>query len=591
MIRIFPLLCLILSTFGCVASNDRSAANTFAEQVRSTPDNPMFLSDPLGRVPRDVYPQDPLEYFERVSEARGHIESGNCESAEPLLRESIAEFQDDSSVWFFWAKCLALLGSNSEAISSYKEALSLGTHYFGTTSFEGYLPDVVLEIAKLYALTGDFNSAQDWLDRTISSRYPSRAFIAPMPEFGELLDSDDALKLFGISSGENLSRREKWEIDIAYLKEQVLSLHYDPDFKTEASQLSGYLSDLVSDIDNLTDKQIAAKILIFAGMLGSGHDLVLAGTPLEWIEAKAYIFSDGMFLIDSEDETLIAAQILQFGNVDASGAFNIVLRAVARDNNMSPRWTGMRMLMSPDVLQELGIIEDAESFTITIRNANGVVQTIEPALTNNPAITPALAPNRDDTPLYLSDFQSPIWHTEIADDTIYINLNTLFDTTPGLFENVSNEISTIIDSNSIRNVVLDVRNSQGGSSIVFTPLIRTLVRFDTSAFKENLYVLIGRNTFSSAQNLIGKLDVYTDPIFVGEPSGGRQTFNGVFGQFQLPHSGIIVGMPTDLGYSGSSSFDQRIWIAPDIPIALSSEQYFQGLDPVLDTVTTHISRQ
>ncbi len=584
MTRFLLILSLVLGALGCAVQSDSSKKDAFAEEIRSTPKNPMFLSDPLGRIPRDIFPQNPITYLGRTTRAKALIENDNCEDAEPLLRESIAEFQDDSSVWYFLAKCQALLGNEVGAITAYKEALSLGTHYFSTTSFEGHPPSLALEIARLYARTGDLHSAQKWLNHAISSRYPARGLVASMPEFAELLDSDEVSTLLGISTGENLSREEKWEIDIAYLREQVLTLHHDPDFKTEASELSKFLSDLELNIANLSDKQIAAKILIFAGMLGSGHDLVLAGTPLEWIEGKAYIFSDGMFFIDSEDASLIGAQILKFGDVDASDAFDTVLMNLARDNNMSPRWTGMRMLMSPDVLQELGIIEDAELFTVTIRDANGSVKTIKPTLTNNPAITPALAPNRENTPLYLSNFQSPIWYTELSNDAIYINVNTLFDTTPGLFGDVSNELSSLIESNRISNVVLDTRNSQGGSSIVIIPLIRSLLRFDTSDFKDNLYILIGRNTFSSAQILIGELDVLTDPIFVGEPSGGRQTFTGTFGQFQLPYSGITIGMPTELGYSGSTSFDHRIWIAPDVPIALSSEQYFQGIDPSIDAV-------
>ncbi len=40
-----------------------------------------------------------------------------------------------------------------------------------------------------------------------------------------------------------------------------------------------------------------------------------------------------------------------------------------------------------------------------------------------------------------------------------------------------------------------------------------------------------------------------------------------------------------------ASEDRRIWVAPHVPISLSSKQYFAGQDPVMDAVLAIIGKR
>ena len=53
-----------------------------------------------------------------------------------------------------------------------------------------------------------------------------------------------------------------------------------------------------------------------------------------------------------------------------------------------------------------------------------------------------------------------------------------------------------------------------------------------------LFVLIGRRTFSAAQNLTNELDNYLPVIFVGEPTGENINFMGDNRPVTLPRSGL-----------------------------------------------------
>ena len=71
-------------------------------------------------------------------------------------------------------------------------------------------------------------------------------------------------------------------------------------------------------------------------------------------------------------------------------------------------------------------------------------------------------------------------------------------------------------------------------------------------------------------------------IYVGEPSGSRPNRVGDEARFKLPFSGVLGSIAS--GYNQAANKDNRIWIAPDIPVELSSKDYFGNHDPVLETV-------
>lgn len=98
------------------------------------------------------------------------------------------------------------------------------------------------------------------------------------------------------------------------------------------------------------------------------------------------------------------------------------------------------------------------------------------------------------------------------------------------------------------------------------------------------------NTLSAAQNFINAPDEHGNPIFVGEPSGSRPNHVGDDTTVILPYSRIIGSVACALHQTEFR--DERKWIAPAIPIELSSGQYSAQRDPSLERVLSLIaSRQ
>ena len=98
-----------------------------------------------------------------------------------------------------------------------------------------------------------------------------------------------------------------------------------------------------------------------------------------------------------------------------------------------------------------------------------------------------------------------------------------------------------------------------------------------------VFVIIGRETFSAGHNLLTEITKNIDSILVGEPSGSKPNHIGESGWFQLPYSGLT-GLVSTQFHQDSKPEDNRKWIAPHIPVSLSSTDYFNGDDMVLNTI-------
>jgi hypothetical protein len=132
-------------------------------------------------------------------------------------------------------------------------------------------------------------------------------------------------------------------------------------------------------------------------------------------------------------------------------------------------------------------------------------------------------------------------------------------------------------------MVLDLRHNSGGDGSLNAPMVATTVLFKALRPKGKLFVLIGRNTFSAAHNLVMSITGLTDAILVGEPSGSRPNAMSEAGWFNLPYS-KQTGLISSQFHQYGAPEDHRIWIAPHVPVSLSAKQYFKGDDPVMTAV-------
>jgi C-terminal processing protease CtpA/Prc len=189
-------------------------------------------------------------------------------------------------------------------------------------------------------------------------------------------------------------------------------------------------------------------------------------------------------------------------------------------------------------------------------------------------------------PLYLKNKTAPFWYEYDEDERIlYCQYNICWSDNDKYsysdydFDKFYDEIINIVKNNKLDKFIFDVRFNTGGNSSTGTELIKKI-----SKYKDNIgksFVIIGRNTFSSAiLNAYDALE-YLDAVSVGEATWGQPNSYGEIKYLTLPNSGISVSYSTKFFKETNQKVNSLI---PEIPVKLSFDDYIEGKDPSLEAI-------
>jgi hypothetical protein len=188
------------------------------------------------------------------------------------------------------------------------------------------------------------------------------------------------------------------------------------------------------------------------------------------------------------------------------------------------------------------------------------------AIEQTVATTPAYFQNRDDN-----------FSVQLIGDDLYIQYNSAFDTGSYPVTALISDIQALINSNELDNIIVDIRFNLGGQIDHFVPVINFLA---TTEFNnpEDLFVLTGRQTFSSGVGATYSFVNLTDATFVGMPTGGKPNgFSNVVG-LGLNYSQANLFLALD--YLQLTDEDPEAFM-PDHLTPFTQEDFINGTDPAL----------
>lgn len=195
--------------------------------------------------------------------------------------------------------------------------------------------------------------------------------------------------------------------------------------------------------------------------------------------------------------------------------------------------------------------------------------------------TPAALPSS--LPLAFEHADKAHWFTAITEsDALYVQVNQTLDSPDETLEAFGIRLRQALAHNTPRTLILDLRNNNGGNTYLYVELLRTIISF-TADSSHRLYVVIGRNTYSAAANLTADLERLAHPVFVGEPTSMTGNAYGDESEIVLPYSGIAAGV-SGVKWQFGYPYDRRRSIVPDVPVELTARDYFEGRDPILETI-------
>jgi hypothetical protein len=323
------------------------------------------------------------------------------------------------------------------------------------------------------------------------------------------------------------------------------------------------------------------------------------------LPVRFYLFEEGMFITAAAGQyrELLGAELLKIGGTAVSDALAAIDPLLSRDNSQQVRRLSPEVLRWAPLLQAIGVISDPGEAELTVRFPDGRTGQVTvtaagpgphdypnvgawPGLTGpRPAGWVSLCDTVDGPlPLYLRNCDLLYWSEYLpADGLVYFQFNSVADQPPETFTAFCERLFAFIGSHPVSKLVLDVRWNGGGNTFLTPQLLHHLIRSPATSRLGGLYVIIGRATFSAAQNTATAIERETNAIFVGEPTGSCPNFIGETIPFELPYSKAMANV-ADLYWQTSWPNDHRPWIAPELYAPPTFAAYRENRDPAMEAI-------
>lgn len=296
-------------------------------------------------------------------------------------------------------------------------------------------------------------------------------------------------------------------------------------------------------------------------------------------------FEDGwhLMMLEEQNQQYLGYRLLAIDGTPIDEVYAKAKTIMSYENESWARQQFSNTINFLDALKYLGIVgEDADSITLTIQKGEGSPEETLPLKgMNEEEIFAAtiLQVERRETPATAA--RGYYRTLDLGDGAFFLQYNTCQEAEDLPMAEFVELTSDALCAGQYTKVILDLRYNTGGDSRIFEPMIEKLGELkEQQGFQ--VYVLIGRNTFSSA--IINSIQAQEalDAVLVGEQTGGSVNGYGELQSFQLKNTPVQVYYSTKYfelipGYEKDSLY-------PDQPVAQTYEDYVAGVDPEVQAI-------
>ncbi|MEM8534917.1 MAG: S41 family peptidase [Chloroflexota bacterium] len=377
---------------------------------------------------------------------------------------------------------------------------------------------------------------------------------------------------------------ELWQTDLQLLESMLPRRHTNTFFTVSEAEFREDIQQLRDSVHTKQDHEIIVGIMQIVARIGDGHTFVERPVHFRTYPFDIYWFNDGLHVIhtDKEHQQLQQSRLVQIGNTPIEEAYERVRTVISHENEMWLKAQSTTALTTPEILHALDIVPDLERANFTFEDTAGQRFTVqlEPAIALREESTTA---SEESLPLYRQIRNDFYWYTYQEDtQTLYLQYNWCRDDPAQPFEQFAEEVLAFVDTHPIEHFVIDLRHNTGGNSYIIDPLIEGITERPAINQKDTLFVIIGRQTFSSG--MLNALDfkTQTNALLIGEPTGGKPNAYG-----EVRHFSLLSQDNLHVNYSTKyfeMMDDDPPSVIPDITVEISSEDYFADRDPVMEAI-------
>ncbi len=392
---------------------------------------------------------------------------------------------------------------------------------------------------------------------------------------------------------------DQWQEDLRFLQSTI---HQDYPFlfkKISAEAFDQEVEELHDQIPDLQNHEIIVGLARIVASFKYGHTaLGLRGLETKYghFPFNLYQFSDGVYVQGAHKDygKAVGAKVLKISDMATEEALQAIYPVVPAENEQYFKAYGLNYLRIPEVLHAQNVTaEFSDSVELTLQKAGETFTQMIKASKGHERLpieygylqeTEEFADARikDTTPLYLRHLDRIYYFEHLPDyNAVYVRHSQIQDDSSESIPSFYTRVFDFIEENDVDRLIIDVRLNGGGNNYKNKAVITRIIENKRINTVGNLFVIIGRRTFSACQNLVNELDNYTNAIFIGEPTAENVNFYGDNNRLMLPHSEIPVYL-SFAWWQDKPQWEGGPWTAPHIAVDMTFDDYRHNRDPVLD---------
>jgi hypothetical protein len=384
--------------------------------------------------------------------------------------------------------------------------------------------------------------------------------------------------------------KAEWAEDIHTLRDQLVNKHASLTALISTEALDDTVKAIENRMQHLSDSEIVMELFRLAAMPNDAHTFPFIMIPcfdLHTFPIQVYGFEDGWTVVNAgrEYRDLIGARVIKIGSISMDIIYEIYPLFLSAESEYGRKQRFPYMCLMAEWLAYHGIIDDIRSADFTLLKKNGEESVLSiPSIRFYPHfLWSGIFPIDNNLAPVFSNPRKDFYRFRLLEksSTLYVQFNQCANQ-PGreTMDAFVGQLNDFVQNHEFARFIIDIRNNDGGQN-VWDNLIRFIRDNDTINQRGRLFVLIGRRTFSSAVMFAAQLQMQTNAIFIGEPTGQGPIFYAGPNLIELPHSRLKFAVSSRLSVSGLP-FDKRHSIIPDISVPYSSDDFIAGRDPVLE---------
>lgn len=377
--------------------------------------------------------------------------------------------------------------------------------------------------------------------------------------------------------------------DIMFFKQELPKRHKNMFSIITKEEFTDSTDQLIDKIDQLDNKQVLIELNKIVASIGDAHTTINIWDGYSY-PLQFWIFNGTVYVVNTDTslEEMMFSQVLKIDGVDIDIVIKQLTTLISHENE-NESWVLSMLpsyLQSPVYMYGLGIIQNENEAVFTVQK-NGEVQdfTIS-ALEYGKS---ANFVNKKTEDVLVGKYDKYYDHEYLPDHkALWFKYNVCADMDSQRFTDFNKEMFDIIEGNDVDKVIIDLRSNTGGNSEILNPFTKSLKSYIAGKANVKVYILVGRNTFSSGMFAIYEIkESAPEAISVGEPTGGALDRYGDVKTFNLPNSQTTIRYSTKY-FEFSKKFSYKnegvVTFLPDVSIQPTIEDYKSGTDVVLDYV-------